>query len=112
MSIRSPTPNTVSMIYRKSFVYTKSGDLSCLRNTKKYPPHNYTSLGNKNVTLVITSDSSCKDTIVKAVNVNPKPDAQYSINDISEELRVYKEWRSQLSPEHKKIPTPQLYIFR
>jgi PKD repeat protein len=52
------------------------GQTSALTN----PSHMYAASGNYNVTLIVTTNNSCKDTIAKSVTVYPKPDADFSFN--------------------------------
>ncbi|MCE9540763.1 MAG: PKD domain-containing protein, partial [Bacteroidetes bacterium] len=47
-------------------------------STAQDPIHIYVSPGTYNVTLIVTSNNSCKDTIVKSVVVHPLPTALFS----------------------------------
>ena len=46
--------------------------------TLQDPSHTYTSPGTYSVTLIVTTNHGCKDTIVKSVVVHPLPTAQFS----------------------------------
>ncbi len=45
------------------------------------PTHSYGSDGSYLVTLIVTSDKGCKDTVVKAVTVSPLPTADFTIDE-------------------------------
>lgn len=47
-------------------------------NGNPNPSHIYTNPGTYSVTLIVTTNNSCKDTITKSVVVHPLPDAQFS----------------------------------
>lgn len=54
------------------------GDTSSIQN----PDHSYLTDGLFNVTLVVTSDLGCNDTITKPVRVNPLPDASITTQPV------------------------------
>ncbi|MBN4051405.1 PKD domain-containing protein, partial [bacterium AH-315-M05] len=47
-------------------------------DTVQYPSHLYSAYGTYNVSLAITADDACEDTIVKSVTVNPLPIADFT----------------------------------
>ena len=53
------------------------GNSSNLEN----PSHTFTAQGDYDVSLIITSDIGCVDTIIKQVSINPPPTADFSVDD-------------------------------
>ena len=49
--------------------------------TVKNPLHLYNAQGAYNVKLIVTSNNSCKDTVVKVVNISPVPTASFTFNN-------------------------------
>ncbi len=43
--------------------------------------HNYGAVGNYTIKLVTTSDSSCVDSTTRNINIHPKPNATFTVND-------------------------------
>ncbi len=48
-------------------------------NANPNPPHTFANPGTYQVSLIVTTDNGCKDTIIKSVVVHPMPDAQFGI---------------------------------
>ncbi len=46
------------------------------------PVHNYQNHGNYNITLIVQSDSSCLDTIIKSVEIFPLPIVDFNVQNI------------------------------
>lgn len=57
-------------------------------STAQNPSHIYASPGTYNVTLIVTSNNSCKDTIVKSVVVHPLPTALFSSSNVCDGTTV------------------------
>ena len=53
-------------------------------STAQNPNHIYTSAGNYNVRLIVTSDKGCIDSFTKIVSTIPKPTAGFTINNASQ----------------------------
>jgi gliding motility-associated-like protein len=47
-------------------------------STLKNPSHNYVATGSFNVTLVVTNNKGCKNTLTQKVVINPKPSANFT----------------------------------
>lgn len=56
-------------------------------STATSPTHVYVSTGTFTVTLIVTSNNGCKDTITHAVTVNPSPVVAFIINDSTQCLQ-------------------------
>lgn len=56
-----------------SWNWSDGTPLSSLQN----PSHNYSNYGTYNVTLIVTSNAGCKDTLIKNVVVHPLPDVHF-----------------------------------
>lgn len=53
-----------------------SGGLN--NSTQRNPSHTFSMVLNYNVTLIVTTDYGCKDTVIKTLNVNQTPPAQFT----------------------------------
>lgn len=57
------------------------GDATPL-NTNQHPAHTFNGFGTFSVSLIITTNNGCKDTVVKSVIVHPPPAAQFSAANV------------------------------
>ncbi len=57
------------------------GDSSPLENSQN-PVYEYANAGTYNVTLIVTTNNGCTDTITKSAVVHPNPDAQFSTANV------------------------------
>ncbi|MFY7734109.1 MAG: PKD domain-containing protein [Bacteroidia bacterium] len=71
------------IITRKWNFGTGNNDTSSLANPNK----SYSTENTFSVTLIVTSNNNCKDTLIKTVTINPKPTANFTINDNSQCLK-------------------------
>lgn len=47
----------------------------------QHPTHQYAAIGTYNVTLIVTTNNGCADTLVDPVTIHPNPVANFSVND-------------------------------
>ncbi|MBT7995496.1 MAG: PKD domain-containing protein, partial [Bacteroidetes bacterium] len=74
--------NNSSVAIGNMTYYWDFGDGS--NSTQTSPVHSYSNTGNYQVKLIVSSDNSCQDSIIKNVYVNHMPVANFSINDSSQ----------------------------
>ncbi len=87
--------NTSMSFYDMSFIASGSiaswswdfGDGTPM-GTTQLPIHNYANPGTYTVSLMVTTNNGCKDTVVKTVIVHPLPDAQYSTANVCDGASV------------------------
>ena len=87
--------NTPMSLYDMSFVASGSivgwvwdfGD-GTPQNTTQLPMHTYSNPGTYVVSLIVTSNNGCKDTIAKSVVIHPLPFAQFSTANVCDGISV------------------------
>ncbi|MES2593083.1 MAG: PKD domain-containing protein [Bacteroidota bacterium] len=57
------------------------GDATSI-NTNQHPTHTYNGFGTFSVSLIVTTNNGCKDTVVKSVTVHPLPAAQFTTTNV------------------------------